>query len=83
MSYKLFKDGNTVTFNCMHGYVAKNKDIEFLQRICNINTDNYDEIFHFDEGVAGCYLLVKNNTFRFIICGSGLPIIGGYEGVLE
>lgn len=64
---------NKIIFNNMNGELTTN--YEFLQKVCKINTYNYDKIYKLNNGWVGSYLLIKNNTYRFIECGSGRPIV--------
>ena len=69
---------NKIIFNNMNGELINN--YEFLQKVCNIDTTKYDYIYFINNGWSGAYLLVKNNNYRFIECGSGNPIISDTVG---
>jgi hypothetical protein len=71
---------NKIIFNDMNGELINN--FEFLQKICKIDTTKYDYIYHINNRWTGAYLLVKNNNYRFIECGSGKPIINDTIGKL-
>lgn len=70
----------TIVFKNMKGSLATEKDKNFLRVLGKINTDDYDYIYSLDDGWAGSYLLIKNNNYRLLKCGSGLPIIGDTTG---
>ena len=73
-------DSDNILFRNMKG--KKLVDMQFLNKVCNINCKNYDKIYKLDDGWTGGYLLLKNNTFRLIMCGSGKPIISDTTGNL-
>lgn len=75
-----YLSNNNIIFNNMNGELINNYD--FLQKVCNIDTTKYDYIYKINDNWAGAYLLIKNNMFRLIECGSGKPIISDTYGKL-
>ena len=73
-------DTDTILFRNMKGKIETN--MIFLNKVCNINHKYYDKIYKLDDGWTGGYLLIKNNEYRLIICGSGKPIVSDTKGTL-
>ena len=86
MDKLIMLDDNTVKFHGVNGKLAT--DTTFLEKVCHINVNNYDHIYYMN-GLFGAYLLLKNKIFskhknyRYIECGSGIPIISDTTGILE
>ena len=72
-----------ITFNGLKGKLINNDDYDFLNKVCNINTNDYDHIYKLDDGWAGSYLLIKHKNYRYIQCGSGRPIISDKTGTFN
>ena len=68
--------------NLLKGRSVDKGDIIFLENIANIDTSKYDMIYFLLGTFAGAYILIKNNKYRYIKCGSGVPIILDYTGTL-
>jgi hypothetical protein len=79
----IYLTSNKIIFKNMKGVLALTSDFIYLQSICKINTNNYDSIYKLDNGWCGAYLLVKNNNYHFIECGSGRPIIAESYGTIK
>jgi hypothetical protein len=74
----------TVTIDIMKGYImTKNDDLSFLQKICKIDTSQYEFIYKLDDGWTGGYFFLSGNKYRIIKCGSGVPIVSDKSGVLR
>ncbi len=61
---------------------STDKSRDFLRNICDINPDNYDRIYKIDNNWAGAYLLLYQNKYRYVICGSGVAITSDITGYL-
>jgi hypothetical protein len=78
-----YLSNNQILFNGLKGFLVVNHDkLMFINQILKINSNNYDSIYWLDDGWAGCYLFIKDNTYRFIQCGSGVPIVYDIVGTL-
>lgn len=78
---KLTTAPKKITFNKMKGILTKTNS--FLHDIADIDTSEYEYIYHLDNGWAGAYLLIKDINFkeyRFLECGSGVPITRDIKG---
>ena len=67
----------------MKGILVNNdvKHMNFINNICDIDTNNYDKIYRLDDNWVGSLLFIKGNKYRFIQCGSGVPIIMSTERI--
>ena len=78
MSIKyLSTNKDKIIFNKMKGQLMNdNTDFMlFVNKICRIDTKNYEYIYQLSNNWTGCLLLIKDNKYRFFECGSGLPLI--------
>jgi hypothetical protein len=74
---------NIIIFNGMKGIriYEKNKCAHIALR--KIDFTKYDYAYSLDDGFAGSYVFIKNNNYRFIKCGSGIPIINDKSGTFS
>ena len=82
-----YLENNEIIFNEMRGKLmnANIEYMDFLKKICKIDTNCYEYIYRLDDGWAGSVLLVKDLSYRCFKCGSGVPIVDGSDktGVLN
>lgn len=69
--------------NLTGNILTKKDDLTFLQRICNIDTSQYDFIYKLNDNWAGGYFLRSGDNYRIIMCGSGVPIVSDRSGTLK
>ena len=77
------KYSDNIVFNGLSGKLISNDNKIFLQQICNIDANNYEYVYKLDNGWAGGYLFINGNKYRYITCGSGVPIVSDVEGILN
>jgi hypothetical protein len=72
-----YLDNNRIKFNGMTGELMNDnvEYINFVNKICGINTKNYEYIYRLTDNWTGGLLLIKGNNYRFFKCGSGKPLI--------
>jgi hypothetical protein len=56
--------------------------LEFLNKVCGIDTTKYDKIYSLNDNWAGRGLLIKGNQYRYITFGSGRPIVNEKTGFI-
>ena len=86
MSIKyLSTNKHKIIFNGLEGQLMNdNTDfMMFVNKICRIDTKQYEYIYKLSDNWAGCLLLIKGNKYRSIECGSGLPLILSTEKIGE
>ena len=81
---KFYLENNQILFDGMEGQLMNNNSeyLEFINRIYHIDSSQYDFIYRLYNNWAGCILLVKDNQYRYITCGSGRPIVDESFGEL-
>ncbi len=72
-----------IRFNNMDGTFVSESNKEFLKKVCNIDTNDYEYSYTLDDKWAGSYLFIKDKDYRFIKCGSGRPIVTNRTGKLD
>ena len=79
-----YLSNNKIIFNGMDGTLMNDdkRFMEYLHIICGIDTDPYDNIYKLNDNWAGNILFIKDNTYRLVVCGSGIPIFSEKTGTL-
>ncbi len=72
-----------IRFNNMDGTFVSENNKEFLKKVCNIDTNDYEYSYTLNDKWAGSYLFIKDKDYRFIKCGSGRPIVSDRTGKLD
>lgn len=67
----------------LHGNIANNDCIQFIKLILNIDPTIYEHIYRINDTWAGAYLFLSENNYRYVICGSGRPIIADRIGEIK
>lgn len=77
----IFHDIETNLSN--EGELINSTNLDFINKILKINTNEYDYIYKLNDNWAGKYLFVKGNAYRLVTCGSGKPIVYDESGILN
>ena len=78
MKIKYLKN-NKIIFDNKNGILMNYNPryIDFINKnnICEIDTSSYDYIYKIYDKWCGYLLLIKDNKFRYIQCGSRIPFL--------
>lgn len=76
---KIIFDYNEKSFE---GEFANSNDLKFIiNEILKIDKNDYEYIYKLNNGWAGAFLFIKENTYRWVTCGSGVPILSNRIGI--